>query len=271
MHVNFESNRVKCIVLIASRLIAHNISHCDPRFVVHFCELFFTTSTTNKGAFVIAMIDDNVKHTIMPHVETSPVISAGWLYKMKRSHSKFFKPDWGKRWFVMNHSISWRHSKNHAVAGSIDLSNVTSVYKVNQIERGKKRERKNSNEESTKRFPKFSLGRAKKEQNESKLFVIKSSSRSLCLMAKDPAECDRWVKSIQLQLDIRNRKRSPRKPVGDKYDQFESILKDLDDSLPINKLGREIMMKEESVKSTWNPRTHVAILDDYLNGNLKEH
>lgn len=145
----------------------------------------------------------------------------------------------------MNHSISLRHSKTNDVAGSIHLADMTSVYKLNEIR--KKRDssgdgRKKSNERQGQ-----SQGQSQ-GLGEGRMFVIKSSKQSLCLMAKCQEECDRWVRGIQLQLDLEKKKKknqekssSNRRSSGNKFDKYESILKDLeDDCLPI-KVGRGVV------------------------------
>lgn len=170
----------------------------------------------------------------------------------------------------MNHSISLRHSKTNDVAGSIHLADMTSVYKLNEIR--KKRDssgdgRKKSNERQGQ-----SQGQSQ-GLGEGRMFVIKSSKQSLCLMAKCQEECDRWVRGIQLQLDLEKKKKkknqekssSNRRSSGNKFDKYESILKDLeDDCLPI-KVGRGV------VPSGCCSRADISMLDDLFKGAAVDH
>jgi len=106
----------------------------------------------------------------------SPIIISGWLKKLKR-RSRLFLPDWNARWVtVQNDRIFWRHSKHIEVAGLIELEHVTSVYRLNV------------------------LGNTHDKRH---IFVIRSRKRTLCLMTETESECEKWVRAIQMQLDLR--------------------------------------------------------------------
>jgi hypothetical protein len=129
--------------------------------------------------------------TSMSHTKQTPIIMTGWLYKM-RKNNKFYTPTWDKRWVVIqNDSISWRHSKTSEVTGSIDFSQVENVYKIHSLKKNKKED--NSEQINT-----------NKSDNCDRIFVVKSRKRTLCLMTGKEERCDKWIRSIQLQLDLRN-------------------------------------------------------------------
>lgn len=113
----------------------------------------------------------------------SPVVIAGWLEKMKRA-PKLLTTQWNKRWVtVQDDSIQWRHSKSEVpAAGRIKLEDVDMVYKLNAL---KPSNRFNGRRNST-------------------ILIVKSKKRNLCLMARSSEDCDRWVRAIQMQLDLRD-------------------------------------------------------------------
>ena len=109
----------------------------------------------------------------------APIILSGWLRKMKHK-SKIYSTDWNKRWVTIeNGAILWRHSKDDDVTGCIELQLVSDVYKVQSL-----------NDSSY--------------QSQRNIFVIKSKKRTLCLMAKNEEECEKWIRSIQLQTDLKS-------------------------------------------------------------------
>lgn len=111
---------------------------------------------------------------------------------MRRKNS-FFTPTWDKRWVVIqNDSISWRHSKTCAVAGSIDISHLESIHKVKAIKKLAKDEEVND-KSINKQF-----------NDNDRILVLKSKKRILCLMTSNGKECDKWNRSIQLQMDLRS-------------------------------------------------------------------
>ena len=152
----------------------------------------------------------------------SPIIMSGWLQKMKRRARGNYSTDWNKRWItIQNQAISWRHSKDSdVVSGSIDIQYITDVYKIPAL--NKKKRKKTSKKNNS---------LIKNEESDSKVFMIKSSRkrRVLCLMAKNEGECEKWVRAIQIQLDLRdggtslgppssNAIRNKPKGNGDRYD-----------------------------------------------------
>lgn len=115
----------------------------------------------------------------------TPVLASGWLQKMKRKGSgggtSVLSTNWNRRWVTIeNDSLLWRHSKENEVAGSIRLEHMSSVYKMKSLRSS-----------------------SSKGGGGGSVFIVKSRKRNLCLMAKDDADCDRWVRAIQLQLDLR--------------------------------------------------------------------
>jgi hypothetical protein len=107
-----------------------------------------------------------------------PSIISGWLKKRKQQDN-FLLPNWNQRWVsVQNDRILWRHSKDIELAGIVELQHVESVYKVEILE--------------------------DVSSNKGRIFVVKSRKKTICFMAPSESECDRWVRCIQLQLDLRN-------------------------------------------------------------------
>ena len=106
-----------------------------------------------------------------------PSIISGWLKKRKQKDNFLF-PNWNQRWVsVQNDKILWKHSKDIELAGIVELQHVESVYKVEILDAS---------------------------PNKGRVFVIKSRKKTICFMALSESECERWVRSIQLQLDLRN-------------------------------------------------------------------
>lgn len=134
----------------------------------------------------------------------SPIIISGWLHKMKRQ-STVFSADWNKRYVVIqNNALSWKHAKESEIAGSIDLDNVQNVKMI-------------YNE------------RIQKKGEQPRSFVVKTSNRTLCLMANNQSDCEKWVRLIQMQLDLNSGgtssgpggKKNRRKNNGAQGDKFE--------------------------------------------------
>lgn len=160
---------------------------------------------------------------VLPHTKKTPTVISGWLYKMRRK-SNIFAPTWDKRWVVIqNDSISWRHSKTSEVAGSIDLSRVDKIYKIRSLKKKEKggRDKKNN-----------------RHDNPDRIFVLNSRQRTLCLKTRKEEGCDKWVRSIQLQLDLRNggtfsgpkNEKNGRKSTEGR-DKYERMIRSLDKSL----------------------------------------
>jgi hypothetical protein len=176
------------------------------------------------------------------------------------------------------------------VADSIDLSSVTRVYKVQEIRKQNRRQkqiqreikRRKSSGQTEKNDIGALNGRRMSSQahpqglGEGRMFVIKSSKRTLCLMAKCEEDCDRWVRGIQLQLDLKkkrdqeqllNKNKSNRRRSGNKFDHMESILEDLNGSLRIN-VGRGIVESDDADISTdcdGSSRNRICIESDIFN------
>jgi hypothetical protein len=89
--------------------------------------------------------------------------------------------DWNKRWFTIEgDDLTWYHSNAGTdSAGSVKISSIKKV----------------------------SLIKANKTATTSQgttTFVIKSATRSLFLRSETPADCSRWVRCIQMQMDLRS-------------------------------------------------------------------
>jgi len=192
----------------------------------------------------------------MPQTHTTPIILSGWLYKMKRKSNVFGK--WGKRWIVIqNESISWRHSKNSEVAGSIDIEHISSVYKVKDLR--EKRENKNNG------GPLDSI----RGPGQERMFVVKSRKRVLCLMAQTSQDCDRFVRGIQLQLDLKGweDKLCQKSSRTDKYDNMLKILDRRLSALPEIEVGPGIDGTDSD--ASWT-NTQLKMLDDFLQGPVPD-
>lgn len=142
----------------------------------------------------------------------SPVIIAGWLGKMKRSPKLLSR--WNKRWVtIQDDAIQWRHFKEQDLeAGEIKLEDVDRAYKLNTLKHNHR----------------FNGGRGSSNDNNSTILIVRSKKRNLCLMARSNDDCDRWVRAIQMQLDLRDggtvsgpkctRNRRSSNGGGDKYE-----------------------------------------------------
>ena len=109
--------------------------------------------------------------------QDAPLAISGWLYKMKRNQ-KLFLPDWNSRFFTIQESyLVWYHGQGSAIAksGCIPLSEITKVSKIKDADDPKK---------------------------PSSNFFVKSKKRSLFLRADQASDCDKWVRVIQMQIDL---------------------------------------------------------------------
>jgi len=143
-------------------------------------------------------------------ISTEPIHLSGWLNK-KKSISRIYSTSWNRRWMsIENDMLCWRQSENRKNCRSIKLKEIEKVYALKQLKNG------------TKTY----------------VFVVKSKRRTLCLMAKSSQDCMRWVKALQMQLDLRSGGTSsgPRsnkncKQINNDGDKFEHMIKLLDKNL----------------------------------------
>ena len=137
----------------------------------------FATESTRSQAMKLSE-SNTVTHSYK-NKKSSPTIISGWLYKMKRQ-STVFSADWNKRYVIIqNNALSWKHAKEAEIAGSIDIDKIQKVKMIN-------------NE------------KIQKKGDHSRSFVVKTSHRTLCLMANNQSECEKWVRVIQMQLDLKS-------------------------------------------------------------------
>ena len=158
---------------------------------------------TNKSKRVITGSSD-VTYSLKSQ-KTSPVIISGWLQKMKRQ-SNVFAADWNKRFVIIqNNALSWKHSEDSEITGSINLNEIQELRLIN--------------------YDKY-----QKNREQPKSFVLKTSKRALCLMASSQSDCEKWVRVIQMQLDLNSggtssgpsgKKNRRRSTGGKKLDKFE--------------------------------------------------
>mmetsp|Transcript_21563 Transcript_21563/g.32954 ORF Transcript_21563/g.32954 Transcript_21563/m.32954 type:complete len:290 (+) Transcript_21563:3895-4764(+) len=108
------------------------------------------------------------------------VITSGWLKKKKQS-SSIPGSKWNSRWFALEKdAFCWylgcrRSPKNNCPSGRILLSDIERVYRLAVV----------------------------KEKHKN-ILIIRSKYRALCLKAKTSGDCERWIRSIQIQLDLRS-------------------------------------------------------------------
>ncbi|GMI34042.1 hypothetical protein TeGR_g5619, partial [Tetraparma gracilis] len=109
--------------------------------------------------------------------------------------------------------------------------------------------------------PKASPGGAPPEA--ATTFVVKASSRSLFLKADTPADCSRWVRCMQMQMDLRSGgtaagpkcKKNQRESNGG-GDKFEIMIRNIEktmETLEIMEGGVAAEGKEEG-KEVWGGR-----------------
>lgn len=120
--------------------------------------------------------------------EESRVVIAGWLSKMKRIPS--FLTQWDKRWMTIeNGALNWRQEKADCTAGCLALDSSSSVYTV-----------------------KLSRSNPLRLANSNSIFMVKSKKRNLRLKARSREDCDRWVRVIQMQIDLQAGRAASRNP-----------------------------------------------------------
>ena len=108
------------------------------------------------------------------------VIASGWLKKKKQS-SSIPGSKWNNRWLALEKdALCWylgcrRGPKNNFPSGRILLSDIERVYRLAVV----------------------------KEKHKN-ILVIRSKYRALCLKAKTSGDCERWIRSVQIQLDLRS-------------------------------------------------------------------
>ena len=158
---------------------------------------------TNKSNHVINGSNDVIYS--LKSEKSSPVIISGWLQKMKRQ-SNVFAADWNRRFVIIqNNALSWKHTEESEITGSINLNDIQEFKMINYEKTQKTREKSRS-------------------------FVLKTRNRALCLMASNQSDCEKWVRVIQMQLDLNSGgtssgpsgKKNRRKSVGGRnIDKFE--------------------------------------------------
>mmetsp|Transcript_63400 Transcript_63400/g.76222 ORF Transcript_63400/g.76222 Transcript_63400/m.76222 type:complete len:203 (+) Transcript_63400:53-661(+) len=135
-------------------------------------------------------IDDNDRRVVS---------ISGWLKKKKRK-THIYSTNWSRRWFtVENDIIFWRHRQPplHMLhdktkeygrirpstttkaphAGFIDLNDVKEIYKLKTLNIRK---------------------------DIDAIFIVKSKTRDLCLMADSIQTRDRWVRGLQMLIDLKS-------------------------------------------------------------------
>jgi len=103
-----------------------------------------------------------------------PIILQGWLHKMKRNKKSLQLSDWNRRYFkVQSGNLSWaRTSTQNPPSGVIPLLTITKL----------------------KLFEKGDQG--------THSFVLACDERSMLLRGDTATEVDKWVRGLQLQMDL---------------------------------------------------------------------
>eukprot|EP00518_Triparma_eleuthera_P016662 CAMPEP_0197553046 /NCGR_PEP_ID=MMETSP1320-20131121/8000_1 /TAXON_ID=91990 /ORGANISM="Bolidomonas sp., Strain RCC2347" /LENGTH=208 /DNA_ID=CAMNT_0043113759 /DNA_START=128 /DNA_END=751 /DNA_ORIENTATION=- len=148
--------------------------------------------------------------------QDSVVTTDGWLYKMKRSSQVISLSDWNKRYFTIEGDyLCWRHDKGGSPSGSVKISDIKSIKSIKQNKTA---------------------------------FVVKAGERTLYLRSESASDADRWVRSIQLQVDLRTGGTS-QGPKGAKNhrttngggDKYEFMIREVERSLQVlEKLDKDI-------------------------------
>lgn len=101
----------------------------------------------------------------------------GWLYKLKRNHASSILPQWNKRYFTIEGMyLKWYKSSTSSLASN--FINILEIEKVSNFE----------------------------HVNGIYSFIIVHPTRNLMLRASSAGELNKWIQSIQSQIDIYTKK-----------------------------------------------------------------
>ncbi|GMH89731.1 hypothetical protein TrST_g9849 [Triparma strigata] len=144
------------------------------------------------------------------------ITTEGYLFKMKRSAQVIKLSDWNRRYFTIEGDyLCWRHANDRSTpSGSVKISDIKSIKTIKQNKCA---------------------------------FVVKAGERTLYLRSETAGDADRWVRSIQMQVDLRTGGTS-QGPKGEKnrrrsnggMDKFDHMIREVEKSLEVlEKLDEE--------------------------------
>lgn len=143
---------------------------------------------------------------------------------------------WNKRFFtVENDALTWRQNeKSPDVPRSIPLTEITQAYKLKTRDKS---------------------FRAR--------IIVRSTRKTLCLKASSDKDCERWVKALQMQLDLRDGGtaagpegvKNRRKLSSSGSDIYENLMKFADKSLSDLSQIKKRHEREERERAAASPST----------------
>lgn len=144
---------------------------------------------------------------------------------MNRSAQVIKLSDWNRRYFTIEGDyLCWRHANDRSKpSGSVKISDIKGIKTIKQNKCA---------------------------------FVVKAGERTLYLRSETAGDADRWVRSIQMQVDLRTGGTS-QGPKGEKnqrrsnggMDKFDHMIREVEKSLEVLE-----KLDEESLSSKKKPR-----------------
>lgn len=123
----------------------------------------------------------------------------GWLYKLKRNNISSILPQWNKRYFTIEGMyLKWYKSSTSSNASS--FINILEIEKVSNFE----------------------------HVNGIYSFIIVHPSRNLMLRASSVSELNKWINSIQSQIDLYKNKDKKKNVSSSLESQLDTIFTSLD-------------------------------------------
>ena len=123
----------------------------------------------------------------------------GWLYKLKRNNISSILPQWNKRYFT----IEGMYLKWYKSSTSKEASNVINILEIDKVS-------------------KF------EHVNGIYSFIIVHPTRNLMLRACSAGELNKWIQSIQSQIDLYNNQHKKQNVSSSLESQLDSIFTSLD-------------------------------------------
>ncbi|GMH48196.1 hypothetical protein TL16_g00234 [Triparma laevis f. inornata] len=158
------------------------------------------------------------------------ITTEGFLFKMKRSAQVIKLSDWNRRYFTIEGDyLCWRHANDRSKpSGSVKISDIKGIKTIKQNKCA---------------------------------FVVKAGERTLYLRSETAGDADRWVRSIQMQVDLRTGGTS-QGPKGEKnqrrsnggMDKFDHMIREVEKSLEVLE-----KLDEESLSSKKKPRAKKGV------------
>jgi hypothetical protein len=172
-------------------------------------------------------------------IMSSPAATSGYLNK-KKNYTKLRATKWNRRFFSIEEgNLNWRNIPCSRIKGSIDLCDDFTVQKVTKNR-------------------KTGQGKENESCHNGGMFVVTSNQRKFFLETETSEDCDRWVKSIQLYLEVRARGR-----------QTNAVTESNRTGVNLFDTKKRMKVEKSDFASIDWTETQRQMLDDFLMGTSK--